>query len=60
MDCSPLGSSVHENFQAKVGLHALLQDIFPTQGSNPSLSHLLYFQVGSLPLEQPFDNCEAH
>jgi len=30
-----------------VGCHALLQGIFPTQGLN---LHLLYWQVGSLPL----------
>ena len=37
MDCSPPGSSVHRNFPGKstgVGCHALLQGIFPTQGSN--------------------------
>ena len=30
-----------------VGCHLLLQDILPTQGSNP---HLLHWQVDSLPL----------
>ena len=30
-----------------VGCHALLQGIFPTQGSN---LHLLHWQAGSLPL----------
>ena len=30
------------------GLHALLQGIFPTQGSNPSLLCLLHRQAGSL------------
>ena len=42
MDCSPLGSSVHGDFPGKntgVGCHALLQGIFPTQGSNPGLPH---------------------
>ena len=41
MDCSPPGSSVHGILQAKntgVGCHALLQRIFPTQGSNLSVS----------------------
>ena len=33
--------------------HALLQGIFPTQGSNLSLLYLLHWQVGSLPLEPP-------
>ena len=36
-----------------MGCHALLQGIFPTQGSNPRLSYLLYWQVGSLPLAPP-------
>ena len=34
----------------RVGYHALLQGIFPTQGSNPCLLHLLHCQTGSLPL----------
>jgi len=41
MDCSPPGSSVHRDSPGKntgVGCHALLQGIFPTQGSNPGLS----------------------
>ena len=40
MDCSPSGSSVHGDSIGKntgVGCHALLQGIFPTQGSNPGL-----------------------
>ena len=39
MDCSPPGSSVHGYSPGKktgVGCHALLQWIFPTQGSNPN------------------------
>ena len=32
------------------GCHALLQGIFPTQGLNLHLLHLLYWQAGSLPL----------
>ena len=36
-----------------VGCHALLQGIFPTQGSNPSLLCLLHWQEGSLPLVPP-------
>ena len=35
------------------GSHALLQGIFPTQGSNPHLLCLLCWQVGSLPLAPP-------
>ena len=54
MDCSPLGSSVHGIYQAQntgVGCHFLPQGIFPTQGSNPSLLHLLHWQSNSLPLD---------
>ena len=42
MGCSPPGSSVHGYSPGKnigVGCHALLQGIFPTQGSNPGLLH---------------------
>ena len=42
MDCSPPGSSVHGDSPGKntgVGCHALLQAIFPTQGSNLGLLH---------------------
>ena len=49
MDCSPPGASVRgisrENI--RLGCHFLLQGIFPTQGSNPSL---LSLQADSLPL----------
>ena len=41
-DCSPPGSSVHGDPPGKntgVGCHALLQGIFPTQGSSPGLPH---------------------
>ena len=33
----------------KVGCHALLQGIFPTQGSNLCLLHLLHWWSDSLP-----------
>ena len=33
--------------------HALLRGIFPTQGSNLRLLHLLHWQAGSLPLAPP-------
>ena len=33
-----------------MGCHFLLQGIFPTQGSNLCLLHLLQWQAGSLPL----------
>ena len=42
MDYSPPGPSVDEDSPGKntgVGCHALLQGIFPTQGSSPGLSH---------------------
>ena len=42
MDCSLPGSSVHGDSPGKntgTGLHALLQGIFPTQGSNPGVPH---------------------
>ena len=38
--CSPPGSSIHGDSPGKNtggGCHALLQQIFPTQGSNPGL-----------------------
>ena len=42
MDCNLPGSSVHGGSPSKntgVGCHALLQRIFPSQGSNPGLLH---------------------
>ena len=42
MDCSPPGSSVHGDSPCKntrVGCHAFLQGIFPTQGLKPGLLH---------------------
>ena len=51
MDCSLLGSSVHGDSPVKntgVGCRALLQGIFPTQGSRDST-----LQVDSLPSEPP-------
>ena len=53
MGCSPPGSSVYGDSPGKnteVGCHALLQEIFPTQESNPGLSAL---QEDSLPSEPP-------
>ena len=52
MDCSPPGSSVHGDSPGKnsgVSCHALLQGIFPTQGSNPGLPHCRW----TLPSEPP-------
>ena len=57
MDCNLPGSSVHGILQARilVGCHALLQGIFPIQGSNPGLLNcrqilycLIYFQHHNL------------
>ena len=55
MDCSSPGSSVHGDSPGKntgVGCHALLQGIFPTQGSNPGLAH-----CRQIPSEQPRKPC---
>ena len=56
MDCSLPGFSVYSVYSpgknTGVVCHALLQGIFPTQGSNPHLLHL-HWQVGSLPLAPP-------
>jgi len=44
------------NFPGKnsgVGCHFLVMGIFPTQGSNPSVLHLLHWQADSLPLALP-------
>ena len=56
MDDSPPGFSVRgisPNKNTGVGCHALLQRIFPTQGLNPCLLHLLHGQVDSLPIAPP-------
>ena len=56
MNCSWPGSSVHGDSPGKnsgVGRHALLQGIFPAQGSNPHLLCLPHWQMGSLPLVPP-------
>ena len=52
MDCSPPGSSPWDSPGKNngVGCHSLLQGIFPTQGLNQGLLHLLHLQVDSLPL----------
>ena len=46
----PMGFSSQESWS---GCHALLQGIFPTQGSNLHLLFLLHWQVDSLPLVPP-------
>ena len=57
MDCRPPGSFLCSwDFPGKnngVGCCAFLQGIFPTQGSNLCLLHLLGLQVDSLPLGPP-------
>ena len=55
MDCSLPGSSVlgFSSKNTEVGCCALLQGIFPTQGSNLCLLCLLHWQTGSLPLVLP-------
>ena len=60
VDCSPPGSSVHGDSPGKnngVGCHALLQGIFPTQGSNPCLLCVLHWQASSLPPVPPGKPC---
>ena len=56
MDCNPTRLLCPWDSPSKdteVGCHALLQGIFPTQGLNRHLLHLLHWQVGSLPLAPP-------
>ena len=56
MECSPPGPFAHGDFPGKntgVDCHALLQGIFPTQGSNLHLLCLLHWQAGSFPLAPP-------
>ena len=53
MDCSLLGFLVHGILQARIleWVAILLQGIFPTQGWNLCLLHVLYWKAGSLPLK---------
>ena len=56
MDSSPPGSSVHEILQARIlecVAISFSRGFLLTQGSNPCLLRLLYWQVGSLPLMPP-------
>ena len=46
MNCSLSGLSVHRILQARVYCHALLQGIFPTQGSNSGLPHCRWILYG--------------
>ena len=53
MDCqAPLSMGFFKQ-EYWSGLHALLQGIFLTQGSNQRLLHLLHWQVGYLLLPPP-------
>ena len=63
MDCSPPGSSVHEDSPGKntgVGYHALLQGIFPKQGSNPDLPHCRQILYHLSPWEALWATRKAH
>ena len=55
VDCSSPGSLSMDSpgKTTGVGCYALLQGIFPIQGLNPRLLHLLHWQAGSLPLAPP-------
>ena len=56
VDCSLPGSSVHGIFPGKnivVGCHSLLQGIFPTQGSNSCILHLLRWPMDFYQLVPP-------
>ena len=61
MDCTrllcPWDSAGKET---SMGCRALLQGLFPTQGSNPSLLRLLHWHVGSLLLAPPGKPTTAH
>ena len=53
MDGSPPGSTIHGIFQARIPECVAMvssRGIFPTQGSNLHLLHLLHWQTNSLPL----------
>ena len=60
--CHPMDCQVPDRFlypwdspgmNTGEGCHALLQGIFPTQGSSPCLLHHLHWQSGSLTLAPP-------
>ena len=55
MGCTQPGSSVHGILQARLleWLATSFSGIFPTQGLNLPLLHLLHWQVDSLPLAPP-------
>ena len=54
MDCSPPGSSAHENFQARIlewGALSSLRGSSLSRNKDLRFLHLLHQQVGSLPLK---------
>ena len=53
MDCSPPGSSAHGILKAWILDGCPPPEVFLTQGSNPSVLHLLHCQAASLPLAPP-------
>ena len=61
MDCRPLCPWDSPGKNTRVGGHFLLQEIFPTQGSNPCLLRLVRWQVDSLPHSHqgslPYPSC---
>ena len=61
-DQGKFSTRVHaESISCGVGCHFLLQRIFPIQGSNPCLLHLLHWQADSLPLScQTFSLLALH
>ena len=63
MDCSPPGSSVHGDPPGKntgVGCHALLQEIFPTQGLNPGLPNCMWILYQLSHKGRPLKNSSLH
>ena len=62
-DCSPPDSFVHGDYPGKnagMGCHALLQRIFPTQGSNPGLPHFRQILYHPRHQESPLGRMESH
>ena len=62
MDCSPLGSSFHGIFQARILQCVAIptQGLFRTRRSNPHVLSLLHWQADSLPLVPPGNHSWPH
>ena len=63
MECSPPGSSVHGDSPGEntgVGCCALLQAIFPTQGSKPRLLHYRFCTTGQPWKPHDIHQCQSH